>query len=181
MSRLATLDDGERLDDTELRVTALLVIGAGFETTVNLVDNAAVLLLAHREQLAAVRAEPSGWPNVVEEVLRHDSPVQATDTEVAGVAIPRGRFVSIMIGGANRDPDVFPEPQRFDVTRPNAREHLAFSAGVHYCLGAGLARMEATVGLRALFERFPDLALDGMSRRRQMRVLHGYESVPVRV
>ncbi|GFG87627.1 hypothetical protein MALGJ_43030 [Mycolicibacter algericus] len=108
--------DGD-LDRRELGVTALLVVGAGFETTVNLIGNAIVLLLRHRDQL----------------------------------------------GGANHDPDVFEDPGRFDITGPNAKDHLSFSSGIHACLGANLARTEATIALRALFERFPDLALAGAS------------------
>jgi cytochrome P450 len=188
LSRLATLEDeGESLDEVELRVTALLVIGAGFETTVNLLGNAVTQLLAHPDQLQALKDDPSGWPNAVDEVLRYDSPVQVTvriageDTEVWGHQIPEGRFVSLMLGGANRDPQVFADPQRFDVTRDNARDHLAFSSGIHYCLGASLARLEGALGLRMLFDRFPHLAIDGEPVRREMRVLRGYEHLPVRL
>jgi cytochrome P450 len=188
LSKLAVLvDQGETLTDVELRATALLVIGAGFETTVNLIANGVVQLLAHPDQLAILRDDPSLWPNAVDEILRYDSPVQATvriageDTEVCGHPVPAGRFVSLMLGGANRDPDVFADPQRFDVTRPNARDHLAFSAGIHYCLGASLARLEGAVALRMLFDRFPDLAISGQPVRRHMRVLHGYEQLPVRL
>jgi cytochrome P450 len=186
LSRLALLvDEGENLDDVELRSTALLVIGAGFETTVNLIGNAVTQLLAHPDQLDALRSDPSGWPNAVDEVLRYDSPVQVTvrvageDTDVCGHDIPAGRFVSLMLGGANRDPSVFGDPMRFDVTRANARDHLGFSAGIHFCLGASLARMEGAVALRMLFERFPDLALAGEPVRRELRVLRGYEHMPV--
>jgi cytochrome P450 len=132
-----------------------------------------------------LRADPDGWGNAVDEVLRYDSPVQVTvriageDTEVGGHEIPHGRFVSLMLGGANRDPEVFPDPQRFDVTRDNAREHLGFSAGIHFCLGASLARLEGATALRMLFERFPDLAIDGEPVRRELRVLRGYEHMPV--
>jgi cytochrome P450 len=186
LSRLALLvDEGESLNDVELRSTALLVIGAGFETTVNLIGNAVTQLLAHPDQLEALKADAAGWPNAVDEVLRYDSPVQVTvrvageDTEICGHEIPTGRFVSLMLGGANRDPDVFPEPGRFDVTRANARDHLGFSAGIHFCLGASLARLEGATALRMLFERFPSLALDGEPVRRQLRVLRGYEHMPV--
>ena len=86
-----------------------------------------------------------------------------------------------MLGGANRDPAVFAGPDRFDVTRGNAREHLSFSGGVHYCLGAALARLEGEIGLRMLFERYPDLRVDGEPRRRTTRVLRGFESLPVSV
>jgi cytochrome P450 len=107
--------------------------------------------------------------------------VAQRDTEVAGVRVPAGQPVMTLLGGANRDPDVFDEPQRFDVARPNAGEHVAFSSGIHYCLGAGLARMEGEVGLRALFDRFPDLALAGAPHRRVTRVLRGYATMPVRL
>jgi cytochrome P450 len=188
LSKLAVLvDDGDTLNDVELRATALLVIGAGFETTVNLIGNGVKLLLDHPDQLAALRADPSLWPNAVDEILRYESPVQATvriareNTEVCGHRVDNGRFVSLMLAGANRDPDVFPDPHRFDVTRDNARDHLAFSAGIHFCLGASLARLEGAVALRKVFERFPDLALDGTPVRRDMRVLRGFERLPVRL
>jgi cytochrome P450 len=188
LSKLAALvDEGETLNDVELRATALLVIGAGFETTLNLIANGVVQLLDHPDQLAVLKENPAGWENAVDEILRYDSPVQATvrvsgeDTELAGHRVAAGKFVSIMLGGANRDPDVFTDPQRFDVTRPNAREHLAFSSGIHFCLGASLARLEGAIALRKLFERFPDLAISGTPVRRQMRVLRGYEHLPVRL
>jgi len=97
------------------------------------------------------------------------------------VRLPAGQPVMTLLGGANRDPEVFDEPHRFDVGRANAGEHVAFSSGIHYCLGAGLARMEGTVGLQALFDRFPDIALAEPPHRRATRVLRGYESMPVRL
>src|SRR3954454_3836309 len=188
MSKLAVLrDEGETLNDVELRSTALLVVGAGFETTVNLLGNAVKLFGQHPDQLDILRDDPDGWGNAVDEVLRYDSPVQLTvrvaaeDTEVVGLPVGSGRFVSLMLGGANRDPDVFADPQRFDVTRENARDHLGFSAGIHYCLGASLARLEGTIALRMLYERFPDLAVAGPPVRRNLRVLRGYEHMPVRL
>ena len=176
-----------KLTQDELTATAMLLLAAGFETTVNLIGNGTALLIAHPEQHDRLRAEPALWPNAVDEVLRLDSPVQRTgrvaqrDTVLAGVRVPVGKPVMTLLGGANRDPEVFDEPGRFDVGRPNAGEHLAFSSGIHYCLGAGLARMEGTVGLQALFDRFPDIALAGTPHRRATRVLRGYESVPVRL
>jgi cytochrome P450 len=188
MSKLAVLtDDGETLNDVELRSTALLVVGAGFETTVNLLGNAVVLFDQHPEQLEILQTDPSRWENAVDEVLRFDSPVQLTvriaqqDVEVCGHRVQKGRFVSLMLGGANRDPHVFTDPQTFDVTRPNARDHLAFSAGIHYCLGASLARLEGAVALRMLYERFPDLTVAGPAVRRDLRVLRGFEHLPVRL
>jgi cytochrome P450 len=188
LSRMIEAADGtDRLTDTELRAAALLVFGAGFETTVNLIGNAIPLLLANPDQLARLKAEPDGWGNAVDEVLRYDSPVQATvrvpivDTEVAGVSVPAGRMIIVMLGGANRDPAVFADPNRFDTARSNARDHLAFSAGAHFCLGAQLARLEGTTALRALFERFPSLELAGGAVRRETTVLRGYRHLPVRI
>ena len=179
-------DEGVRLDDTELRATAGLVLAAGFETTVNLLGSGTVLLLQHPDQLAALRDDPSRWPVAVDEALRLEGPVQVTgrfalrDTALAGRRLRQGSLVLTYLGGANRDPAVFEDPSRFDVTRTNSRDHLTFSAGRHFCLGAALARLEGEVGLRSLFERFPDLALDGPGVRRRTRVLRGWESLPVR-
>lgn len=175
------------LTDDEVVATAMLLLAAGFETTVNLLANGAALLLEHPEQLDVLRADPALWPRAVDEVLRYDSPVQRTgrianrDTEVDGKRLRAGTVVLALLGGANRDPEVFTEPERFDVTRSNAGEHLSFSSGPHYCLGAALARMEGEIGLRALFERFPRLAFDGAPQRRGTRTLRGYSSLPVRL
>lgn len=184
---LAGQDDGTELRDQELTALAGLVLAAGFETTVNLIGNGAVLLFEHPEQLEILRADPALWRNAVEETLRFDSPVQNTarhavrPTTVDGVPIARHVLVALMLAGANRDPAVFTDPHTFDVTRANAKDHLAFSAGPHYCLGAALARMEGEIGLRMLFDRFPDLAADGPARRRPTRLLHGWASVPVQL
>jgi cytochrome P450 len=187
LSTLAALtdDDGSGLTETELVTTASLVLGAGFETTVNLIGNGAALLFAHPEQRRLLAERPELWPNAVDEVLRVESPVQRTArrarraTTVRGVGIARGELVVTLLAAANRDPRVFHDPHAFDVTRPNAKDHVSFSSGVHYCLGAALARMEGEVALRALFERFPDLAPAGRAHRRGTRVLRGYESMPV--
>jgi cytochrome P450 len=185
LSQLATLEGEDALDPLELRAIGLLVLGAGFETTVNLIGNAVVDLEAHPEQRALVMQEPERWPAVVDEVLRFDSPVQLTmrsalrDTVVQGTAVRAGTPVLVLLGAANRDPQVFTDPDGFDITRPNADQHLAFSAGVHFCLGSSLARLEAATALRSLYARFPDLALAGTPVRRSTRVLHGYEHVGV--
>jgi cytochrome P450 len=187
VSRLVGLPDDEALTERELHATVMLLLGAGFETTVNLLGNAVVLLDAHREQWDALVADPSGWDGAVEEVLRHDSPVQLTgrsivrETEVAGMRLPAGTRVTLLLGAANRDPAVFDDPARFDVTRANARDHLAFSGGIHYCLGAGLARLEGVVGLRVLTERFPRLRVAGRPVRRDLQTLRGFETLPVRL
>ena len=187
LSQLVRLEDeGQRLDETELRAVAGLVLAAGFETTVNLLGSGIVLLLEHPDQLARLREDPSLWPNAVDEVLRYESPVQVTarfalrHTRVADRAVPRGGLVVTMLGGGNRDPEVFADPDRFDVGRENARDHLSFSGGRHFCLGAALARLEGEVGLRTLFDRFPELELAPGARRTSTRVLRGWEHLPVR-
>jgi cytochrome P450 len=185
VSRLVGLPEEESLTERELHATVMLLLGAGFETTVNLLGNAVVALDAHRDQWETLAADPSRWDNAVEEVLRWDSPVQITGrtaqegAEVDGRPIPPGQRVTVLLGAANRDPDVFADPARFDITRANAREHLAFSAGIHYCLGAGLARLEAVVAMRMLTERFPTLRVAGRPARRDLHVLRGFEHLPV--
>jgi cytochrome P450 len=187
VSRLVTLPPEDALTERELHATVMLLLGAGFETTMNLIGNAVVLLDAHREQREALLADPALWPGAVEETLRLDSPVQLTGrsalapVEVAGRQVGRGTRLTLLLGAANRDPDVFAEPGRFDIRRPNARDHLAFSGGIHYCLGAGLARLEADIALRSLAERFPGLRVSGRPVRRTLQALRGFEHLPVRL
>jgi cytochrome P450 len=181
---VAAQDDGVGLTAHELKSTAGLVLAAGFETTVNLLGNGIALLHDHPDQLALLREDPSRWGNAVDEILRYDPPVLLTgriaerDTEVLGRKVGAGGIVATVLAAANRDPKVFTDPQRFDVTRENAKEHLSFSAGRHYCLGAALARMEGEVGLRMFFERYPDVRLTPGAIRRPTRILRGYEKLP---
>jgi hypothetical protein len=188
MSQLINASEGGvKLDEAELRAVAGLVLAAGFETTVNLLGNGIRMLINAPDQLAILKEDPSLWPNAVEEILRLDSPVQLTgrvarnDTVVAGTPVRRGDFVVIYLAAANRDPAVFDDPHRFDVRRPNAGRHLAFSGGRHFCLGAALARIEGEVGLRRFFTRFPDVQLAGAGSRRDTRVLRGWSHLPVRL
>ncbi len=185
LSELVALrDEDGQLNEVELKATAGLVLAAGFETTVNLLGNGIALLHDHPEQLARLQEQPDGWANAVEEVLRHDPPVLLTgrmaqaETTLAGQRMQPGDLITVLLAGANRDPQVFADPTRFDVTRDNAREHLSFSAGRHHCLGAMLARMEGEVGLRTLFERFPDLEVRPGATRRTTRILRGWERLP---
>jgi cytochrome P450 len=188
LSQLITAqEDGAGLTERELKAIAGLVLAAGFETTVNLLGNGIVLLSEHPDQLDALLDGSADWPNAVEEVLRYDPPVLLTgriatrDTEICGQHIRAGHPVTTVLAAANRDPSIFTDPGRFDITRENAREHLSFSAGRHYCLGAQLARMEGDVGLRAVFERFPGLRLQPGATRRRTRILRGWEHVPARL
>lgn len=173
------------LNETELQAIAGLVLAAGFETTVNLLGNGIRMLLDFPQHLDTLNQRPDLWPNAVEEILRLDSPVQLTarvalnDVEVAGMRIRRGGLVLVYLAAANRDPAVFPHPHRFDIARPNAGKHLAFSGGRHFCLGAALARAEGEVGLRTFFERFPDVRAAGTGSRRNTRVLRGWSTLPV--
>jgi cytochrome P450 len=181
LSSLVTAGD---LSTYELCASATLLMAAGFETTVNLIGKGIVWLFRHPEQLERLRAEPELWPNAVEEILRIDPPVQMTARttrtalEIGGVRLRPGSTVVLSLAGANRDPAVFTDPARFDIARDNAKNHLSFSSGIHVCLGAGLARMEAAHALRALFETFPALRLTDPPTRRPLFTLHGYERLP---
>ncbi|WP_375487849.1 cytochrome P450 [uncultured Mycobacterium sp.] len=173
------------LTETELQGIAGLVLAAGLETTVNLLGNGIRMLLDTPGHLRTLRERPQLWPNAVEEILRLDSPVQltarvaSTDTVLADNAIKRGEMVVVYLAAANRDPGVFTDPHRFDIERPNAGRHLAFSGGRHFCLGAALARAEGEVGLKAFFDRFPDVRSAGAGSRRDTRVLRGWSTLPV--
>jgi cytochrome P450 len=183
---IAAEEEGDRLSSEELVSTALLLLIAGFETTVNLIGNGTVALLRAPDQWARLREEPALIPAAVEELLRYDSPVQMTsriatqNVELDGLLIPKGAPVLLTIGGANRDPEVFDQPDRLRVDRPDASRHLAFSAGIHYCMGAALARLEARIAFEELFGQYPDLTLTGTPTRRPLLILRGYETVPVR-
>jgi cytochrome P450 len=177
--------DGAPLGRQELVATVELLLGAGFETTVNLIGNAVLALLARPALVPPLVGEDGFAAEVVEETLRYDPPVQFTvrmtgeDVELGGTAVGRGEMIGVMLAGANRDPAVFADPGSFDPRRANNRDHLSFSAGPHYCLGAGLSRLEAEIALRGLFRRFPGLHPAGPPVRGRMRNLRGLESYPV--
>jgi len=161
-----TDEDGDRLSPDELIGMAWLLLVTGFETTVNLISNGVLALLQHPGQLAALRADPALIDNAVEEMLRYDGPVETTTyrfttepLEIAGTPIPGGgELVLIALADADRDPARFPDPDRFDIHRP-AGGHLAFGHGIHYCLGAPLARLQARTAITALLDRCPTLSL----------------------
>ncbi|MFE3068159.1 cytochrome P450 [Streptomyces sp. NPDC059247] len=162
----ARAEDGDRLSLPELRAMAYLLLIAGHETTVNLIANTVRNLLTHPEQLAALRADPALLDATIEESLRYDGPVETSTFRftrepvvIGGREIPAGQYVLVGIGALDRDPDRFPDPDRFDIRR-ETKGHLAFGHGIHYCLGAPLARLEGRIALRTLLDRFPDLELD---------------------
>ncbi len=161
-------DDGDVLDDDELIAQTLLLYIAGHETTVNLIAGGTLALLRHPDQAARLRSDPALIGNAVEELLRYDSPVQATrrvtlePATLSGVQIPAGAFVMALLGSANRDESYWgPDAAELRLDRENARQHVSFGAGPHHCLGASLARLEASIALAQLTGRFPGLALDG--------------------
>jgi hypothetical protein len=179
-------EEGDQLSEQELVATCILLLVAGHETTANLIANGVLALLRNPDQLAALRADPSLIDGTVDEILRYDPPVQLTtrvvmqDTTVGSVTVPEGGVLLMLLAAANRDPEAFPDPDRFDITR-DARKHLSFAAGAHFCLGAPLARLEASVALTAFAARLADPVLDDESLRYRAHMnLRGPEQMIVR-
>jgi cytochrome P450 len=179
-------DDGDVLDDEELIAQTLLLYIAGHETTVNLIAGGTLALLRHPAQLALLRDDPALITNAVEELLRYDSPVQASrrittePVSISGVTIPAGAFVMASVGSANRDEGFWgPDAAELRLSRENARQHVSFGAGPHHCLGASLARLEASIALARLTARFPGLALDGQVAWNGRINLRGPAHLPV--
>lgn len=189
VSQLILAQEGDdRLTDREIAVTCSLLLVAGNVTTTDLIGNGVLALLEQPSELTALRAEPSLIDNAVEEMLRYDPPVVMTsrtptvDYDVAGCRIPAGQTIVASLASANRDPASRTDPDRFDILRENVH-HNAFGGGVHFCLGAHLARLEAAIAIGELVSRFPSLALDPdrAPERKMMPAFHGLESLPVRV
>ncbi|GAA1670121.1 cytochrome P450 [Kribbella yunnanensis] len=170
----------------ELHTTARLLLIAGFETTVNLIGNGVATLLEHPAQWELLRTEPERAGAAVEEVLRYAPPVQNTSrfahepVSIAGVDLPADSWIMLLLGAANRDPEIFSDPAVFDITRPRQAEHLAFSSGIHYCLGAPLARLEAQIAFAEIATRLPKLRRPADTPTwRESRVIRGYATLPL--
>jgi cytochrome P450 len=188
LSELAHADEDVRLTDAEIASSGVLLLIGGHETTVNLISTSVRQLLRNPDQLAAVRAEPSLLPQAIEEFLRFDGPNilgvyrhTTEDVSFGDVTVPKGQIVVLSIGAANRDPDRFKRPDLVDIDRPE-NAHLAFGQGIHYCLGAPLARLEGSIAIGTLLRRLPDLALAVADDELVWRpnVLRGLAALPVR-
>jgi cytochrome P450 len=180
-------EDGSKLSNEELTANIILLFGAGHETTVNLIGNGLLALHRNPDQLALLKANPALITNAIEEFLRYDSSVQLTGRvtledidDLGGKKIPKGETVLCLLGSANRDPAAYPDrPDQLDITRPNVRP-LSFGGGIHFCLGAQLARIEAEVAISTLLRRLPDLRLDDVENPewRPTFVLRGLKTLP---
>ncbi|MBC8171351.1 MAG: cytochrome P450 [Anaerolineae bacterium] len=187
---VAVEEAGDKLSTEELISMVFLLLVAGHETTVNLIGNGTLALLQHRDQLAKLRQEPTLIKNAVEEMLRYNGPIEAATTRwafdnvrVGDKTIPLGDQVFVALASANRDPAVFADPDKFDITRAEASKHIGFGNGLHYCLGAPLARMEGTIAINALVQRLPhlDLAVPTTDLKwSESILLHGMAQMPVR-
>jgi cytochrome P450 len=184
---IAAEEGGDRLTIEELLSTAMFLLVAGHETTVNLIGNGTLALLRHPDERRRLAEDPDLDRAAIEELLRYDSPVQLTqripveDYEVGGVRIPKGQNIVPLLGATNRDPAVFADPDRLDLGRENANRHLAFGGGHHFCLGAALARLEGEIAIGTLVRRYPALELAGEPVRRQTFTLRGLDQLPVSV
>jgi cytochrome P450 len=180
-------EDGSKLSNQELTANIILLFGAGHETTVNLIGNGLLALHRNPDQLALLKANPALITNAIEEFLRYDSSVQMTGRvalddidDLGGKKIPKGEGVLCLLGSANRDPAAYPDrPDRLDITRANVRP-LSFGGGIHFCLGAQLARIEAEVAIASLLRRLPELRLDDAENPawRPTFVLRGLKTLP---
>ncbi|MEU5089163.1 cytochrome P450 [Streptomyces sp. NPDC021356] len=183
---IAAHDEGDRLTEQEMVSTAVLLLNAGHEATVNATANGWWALFRNPDQLAALRADHSLVPSAVEELMRYDTPLQLferwvlDEIEIDGTTIPRGAEIALLFGSANHDPEVFNAPDRLDLTRRD-NPHISFSAGIHYCIGAPLARIELAASMTALLEQAPSLRLTAEPRRRPNFVMRGLEGLGVEV
>lgn len=185
LTSVLVAERGDQVRSDELLSMCVLLLVAGFETTVNLLGNALLALQDHPDQWQLLTEQPELAGHAVEETLRWNPPVQRTervsfrDQEVAGIPVRQGQWILLLLGGTGRDPQVFPDPDRFDITRSHGAEHLAFSSGIHYCLGAPLARLEATIALEQLAMRLPGIRRAGPVIMRRTTLIRGPLHLPV--
>ena len=175
---------GEKLSEDELIHNCIFLLNAGHETTTNLIGNGVAALIEYPEERAKLQADPCLIDSAIEEFLRFESSNQlgnrraTEDVEIGGIAMPAGTFITLSIGAANRDPTVFADPERLDITRSPNR-HLAFGAGIHACAGMTLARMEGRIAIKRLMKRFPDFKPNGLPIRGGRARFRGYLSYPL--
>jgi cytochrome P450 len=178
--------EGRRLTETELLQNCIFILNAGHETTTNLIGNALYTFLKYPDQMRRVIDDPSLMRTAIEEVLRFESSNQLgnrrvlSDTMLGGVAMKEGDLITICIGGANRDPKYFPDPDRFDVAR-NPNRHLAFASGIHVCAGMNVARLEGRIALERFLKKFPNYRLDGAPIRSPRARFRGFIALPAQV
>src|SRR6516165_4678188 len=179
-------ENGNKLTNEELTANVILLFGAGHETTVNLIGNGLLALYRNPDQLQLLKSNPSLMPNAIEELLRYDSSVQVTGRttledvdEIGGIPLKKGQTVVCLLGSANRDPAVYPDPERLDIMRQDVRP-LSFGGGIHYCVGAQLARLEGKIAINTLLRRLPNLRIDDIEHPdwRQTFVLRGLNKLP---
>ncbi|AEY90664.1 MULTISPECIES: cytochrome P450 [Streptomyces] len=181
---IAAHDEGDRLTEQEMISTAVLLLNAGHEATVNATVNGWWALFRNPDQLAALRADHSLIPSAIEELMRYDTPLQLferwvlDDIEIDGTTVPRGSEIAMLFGSANHDPAVFTDPARLDLTRKD-NPHISFSAGIHYCIGAPLARLELTASMTALLRQAPTLTPTEEPTRKPNFVIRGLEGLGV--
>ncbi|MGV9497734.1 cytochrome P450 [Streptomyces sp. NPDC003642] len=183
---IAAHDEGDRLTEQEMISTCVLLLNAGHEATVNATVNGWYALFRNPAQLERLRADHTLVPSAVEELMRYDTPLQLferwvlEDIEIGGTTIPRGAEIALLFGSANHDPEVFADPGRLDLARAD-NPHISFSAGIHYCIGAPLARIELAASMGALLEKAPALRLAAEPQRKPNFVIRGLEGLNVEV
>jgi len=183
---IAAHDEGDRLTEQEMISTCVLLLNAGHEATVNATVNGWWALFGHPDQLAALRADHTLVPSAIEELMRYDTPLQLferwvlDEIEIDGTVIPRGAEIAMLFGSANHDPAVFHAPQELDLTRQD-NPHISFSAGIHYCIGAPLARIELAASMVALLEKAPTLRLAAEPERKPNFVIRGLKGLSVEI
>ncbi|MCU1504198.1 MAG: cytochrome [Ilumatobacteraceae bacterium] len=186
LSQLLVVEEaGDRLSPAELMSFIVLLYVAGHETTVNLIGNGMLALLRHPDELRRWRDDPALDATAVDELLRYDGPVQQTvrvplqPVRIGDIDVKAGAVVMTILGSANHDQAMFDDPETLRLDRPNAGRHLAFSAGIHYCLGASLAKLEATIAITSVIRRFPGLALAGEPHWRDRLTIRGVDQLPL--